>query len=71
MNGKQSASGLNELREMINAAKDDYRDVLAWAEFPNQLRTAPAELDALPPDAANEMRDRDRRQHLAWLADKK
>lgn len=64
---KLSGGDLNELREMINAAKGDYRDVLAWAEFPNQLRTSPVEINTLPPDAVNEIRESDRRQYLAWL----
>lgn len=61
----------NKLLEMIDAAKQDYRDVLAWAEFPNQLQTSAAELAAMPSDAASEIRERDRRQHLAWLRSEK
>lgn len=68
---KLCGGDLNELLKMIDAAKGDYRDVLAWAESPNQLRTSPAELAAMSPDAAHEVRDQDRRQYLAWLKDKK
>jgi len=64
---KLCGGDLNELLEMIEAAKDDYRDVLAWAESPNQLRTSPAELAAMPLEASNEVRESDRRQYLAWL----
>jgi len=68
---KLCGGDLNELLEMIEAAKEDYRDILAWAESPNQLRTSPAELAALPPEASNEVRESDRRQYLAWLRDEK
>lgn len=64
---KLCGGDLNELLEVIDAAKQDYRDVLSWAEFPNQLQISPAELAAMPSDAASEIRERDRRQYLAWL----
>ena len=47
----------------VETAKKDYRDVLAWAEYPNQMKASPnvdgerrAALVAL-----------DRAQYLAWL----
>lgn len=64
---KLCGGDLGELLEMINAAKGDYRDVLAWAESPNQLRISPAELVVMPPEASNEVREKDCRQYLAWL----
>jgi len=68
---KLCGGDLNELLEMIEAAKDDDRDLLAWAESPNQLRTSPFEFAAMPPEASNEVRESDRRQYLAWLRDEK
>lgn len=68
---KLCGSDLSELRELIVAAKEDYRDVLAWAESPIQMRISFAEFAALPPDAAREIRELDRRQYLAWLKSEK
>lgn len=34
---KLADGDLGELKEMINAARVDYRDILSWAEYPNEL----------------------------------
>lgn len=68
---KLCGGDLSELHELTAAAKEDYRDVLAWAEFSNQMRISFAEFAALPPDIAKEIRELDRRQYLAWLRSEK
>ncbi len=47
----------------LNVAKLDYRDVLAWAEYPNEgeLPSSASDLDR---EAAGE---RDHEQYLRWI----
>jgi hypothetical protein len=68
---KLCGGDLSELHELTVAAKKDYRDVLAWAEFSNQVRISFAEFAALPPDTAKEICELDRHQYLAWLRSEK
>jgi hypothetical protein len=69
---KLSVGSLQELAAMTAAAKLDYRDVVAWAEYPEELR---ASWSSRPTLAESERRDlkhmraRDRAQYEAWLAD--
>jgi hypothetical protein len=60
---KLSDGNLEQLRSLVDMAKTDYRDVLAYAEHPEEFKAAfktpPHELDAI--------RQRDREQYLAWL----
>jgi hypothetical protein len=68
---KLSAGSLDELGVMIDAAKVDYRDVLAWAECPEEMRGAwssrvnPSETERRE---LNDVRARDRAQCEAWLS---
>lgn len=50
-------------REGARVALDDYRDVLAWAESPQQMREGP---DAPPADQA-QARRADADEYAAWL----
>src|SRR5262245_41264460 len=58
---KMSEGNLEKLREAVEFAKKDYRDVLAAAEYPEELRMAED-----PKDIAA-IRARDRAQYEAWL----
>ena len=49
--------------EYVDAACGDYRDVLAWAEYPNQMRHSPS----IDPKLREELIAKDRAQYLAWL----
>jgi len=49
--------------EYVDAACGDYRDVLAWAEYPNQMRHSPS----IAPKLREELIAKDRAQYLAWL----
>ena len=61
---KLSGPDLEQLRANITSAKADYRDVLAWAEYPHQSR-APSW--RLPAAERRELIARDRAEYLAWL----
>jgi hypothetical protein len=61
---KLSEGSIDRLEEFVSAARGDYRDVLAWAEYPEEFR--------LPIYDSNDKRvqdarRRDREQYLAWL----
>ena len=49
---------------LVAAAQRDFRDVMAWAEYPEELRTIPGVAGAGEIDA---IRRRDRAQYLRWL----
>ena len=69
---KLSGGQIGELEKMVAAAKLDYRDVIAWAEYPEEFA-------ALGPGSANlsdedrrrlaELRKRDEGQYGKWLAE--
>jgi hypothetical protein len=62
---KLSEGSLDRLRELMASAKQDYRDVLAWAEYPEELRSPTWRL---PAAEQARIRTADRAQYLAWLA---
>ncbi len=55
--------GLSALAHNVNAAKLDYRDVLSWAESPNDVALLPSASDS-DREAAQE---RDHEQYLRWI----
>jgi len=57
---KLAGRDLDKVRECTDAACIDYRDVLAWAEFPEQISLSGGHADA-------GVLERDRRQYLDWL----
>lgn len=57
---KLAGRDLDKVRECTDAACVDYRDVLAWAEFPEQMTLPPFQADA-------GVLKRDRQQYEAWL----
>ena len=61
---KLSEGSLDRLRELMASAKRDYRDVLAWAEYPEELRSPTWRL---PTAEQARIRTADRLQYLAWL----
>lgn len=60
---KLHEEGDGDLSSLIQTAQEDYRDVLAWAESPNQMRFGPAD----DPERAGQLREMDRLQYDAWL----
>lgn len=47
----------------VKMAKQDFRDVLAWAEYPNQMRNGPTK----DPLKTAELQKLDEEQYRAWL----
>lgn len=62
---KLSQGDLGRLREAIDRARRDYRDVLAWAEYPEELERPTWRL---PPEEVQGIRARDLAQYRDWLA---
>lgn len=60
---KLAGGDLKRLRHWVRAAKADYRDALAYAEYPGEMRAPP-----MSPDIAA-IAKADREQYLAWLRD--
>jgi hypothetical protein len=64
---KLSEGDRERLPELVSMAKRDYRDVLAYAEYPEQMRTSAADMRKLTREEAKALRQRDRAQYLEWL----
>jgi hypothetical protein len=64
---KLSEGDLDRVPEFMTWAKRDYRDVLAYAEYPNEMRTPPSTMQRLPPEDAAVIRKGDRAQYEQWL----
>jgi hypothetical protein len=61
---KLSEGQLGLLKHYLNRAKQDYRDVLAWAEYPEELVQPTWNM---PADDVRRIREADRAQFWAWL----
>jgi hypothetical protein len=62
------AEGQKErLPELVQMAKRDYRDVLAYAEYPEQIKTDVADLMAMSKEERKALRQRDKEQYRKWL----
>ena len=61
---KLASGNLGRLRKYNEDAKMDYRDVLAWAEYPGYLRKVPG--PGQPPGTGRIIED-DWEQYRAWL----
>lgn len=64
---KLSGGQRDQLPELVSMAKRDYRDVLADAEYPEQVRLRFLDREKLSPDEREAMRRRDRKQYRKWL----
>lgn len=63
---KLSEGDTERLLHFIEAARIDYRDVLAWAEYPEQMRSGNTR-DNTSLEEYEAMLRRDRSQYDAWL----
>lgn len=61
---KLSAGNLEKLSQALEVAKNDWRDVLAWAEYPEEMQNPTWKMDA---GEVKKIRERDRQQYLDWL----
>jgi len=66
---KLSAGRRERLPELVRMAQGDYRDVLAYAEYPEEMRLGFVGMRELSPEEARAVRQRDREQYLEWLED--
>ena len=69
---KLSEGQVDRIPELIAAANRDYRDVLLWAEYPEEGRalwTASSRLSPEQRKTLEDIRRRDREQYVSWLAD--
>ena len=66
---KLSGGKPEKLRSNVEAALLDYRDVLAWAEYPEQMRSGKTMFNS-PAEEYEEILKRDRDQYLQWLEDR-
>jgi len=64
---KLSGGELERLPALVDMAKGDYRDVLAYAEYPEEARLSYEVIRKLPPEKIQAIRNRDREQYLRWL----
>ncbi len=62
---KLSGGRLADLERVMSQARQDYRDVLAWAEYPQELVQPTWRLGGRE---VERIRAADRAQYLAWLA---
>ncbi len=66
---KLCEGSLDRLDKWVATAIQDYRDVLAPAEYPREVARTPAELSKMSGEEVQALRDQDRREYLAWLGD--
>jgi hypothetical protein len=67
---KLSEGQADRVPGLVAAAKRDYRDVLMWAEYPEEGRalwSVRGDLTAEERERLASVRQRDREQYLAWL----
>lgn len=64
---KLSAGKRDRLEELVRMAKVDYRDALAYAEYPEEMRLGFIGMGQLSAEEAKAVRQRDRAQYLEWL----
>jgi hypothetical protein len=62
---KLSQGDLDKLRENVKAAKNDFRDVLAYVEYPEEMKKETWKMK--DQEEASRIRERDRKQYLDWL----
>lgn len=64
---KLSEGQRDQLPELVRMAKRDYRDVLAYAEYPEQMRLGFVGMSKLSPNELEAIKRRDRKQYRKWL----
>jgi hypothetical protein len=65
---KLSDGRINKLEDAVVLANRDFRDVLAYAEYPTEMGYDWNTLKSMPAEAVQRIRDADRRQYEEWLA---
>jgi hypothetical protein len=65
---KLSGGDLESLRAHVEIAKSDFRDVLAYAEFPEEMSKYNWKMS--DKEEVKRIRERDRQQYIDWLQGK-
>ena len=63
---KLAAGDIEQLRRRVDTARQDYRDVLAYAEYPGYMSRVPGP-GTRPPDEVQRIIDADWKQYQEWL----
>ncbi|MBN1305846.1 MAG: hypothetical protein JXA13_15520 [Anaerolineales bacterium] len=66
---KLANGDLEQFPELVKIAKSDFRDSLAYAEYPEETRTNPIEMRDMPKEDTKTIREMDRQPHRDWLED--
>jgi hypothetical protein len=61
---KLAGADMDELKKYLKVAMQDYRDILAWAEYPEQMKDPTYKMDK---EIVKEIMARDRAQYDKWL----
>jgi len=64
---KLAAGSIEQLRNEIETAKRDYRDVLAWAEYPEYSKDMPHIHEQRSEDERQRIMDADLSQYQDWF----
>lgn len=64
---KLAGGRLEGVREALEVANRDYRDVIAWAEYPELMELGFVGVGELEEEAVRELKERDAGQYEAWL----
>ena len=64
---KLSAGNRERLADLVAMAKRDFRDVLAYAEYPEEIALGFVKMSQLSPDEIRSVRKRDKEQYKKWL----
>jgi hypothetical protein len=62
---KLSGENIDHLHVQVAMAKKDYRDILAFAEYPEEMSNSTRKIS--DQETVNNIRKRDRQQYLHWL----
>ena len=64
---KLSGGDRSHLPRLVEIAKTDYRDILAYAEYPEEIRASVQEMREMTDEEVTALRQRDRQQYQDWL----
>lgn len=61
---KLAGADLDEIERYVESAHQDYRDLIAWAEYPEEINSPTYKM---PKEEVDAIRGRDRAQYERWL----
>ena len=64
---KLCAGNLEKLTGLVQMAKRDYRDVVAFAEYPEQMKLGFVKMREMSPKQRKDLKKRDAKQYSEWL----